>query len=179
MRSHVAFLRGINVGGKAIISMKQLAEIADRIGLASVKTYLQSGNIVFSAPDDEIDAKISDFERAIETEFGFRPAILVRSAEEMASVMAMNPFTGNGVNPSRLITVFLRSMPKTADIERLEPSRFPDVSIAVLGQEMYVLYSEGMGNSKFVPAYYEPRLGTVGTARNWNTVAKIRGLLSE
>jgi uncharacterized protein (DUF1697 family) len=179
MRSHVAFLRGINVGGKAVIPMKRLAEIVVGFGVESVITYLQSGNVVFSVANVHIDEMIPDLEATIETEFGFRPAIIVRSADDIARIINVNPFAGNGVNPSRLLTVFLRSTPGAPDIARLDPLRFPDVSFAVLGREIHILYGEGMGNSKFVPAYYERRLGTVGTARNWNTIAKVHALLND
>jgi uncharacterized protein (DUF1697 family) len=82
-------------------------------------------------------------------------------------------------NPSRLITVFFRSSPTQQAIARLDEGTFDDVRFVVRGREMYVKYGEGMGTSKFVPAFYERRLGTSGTARNWNTVLKMHAFLQD
>ena len=179
MRSHVAFLRGVNVGGNAVVPMRRLIAIAETLELASVKTLLQSGNLLFSAPDERIDEVRQRLGAGIEAEFGFRPAVIMRSRAEIERVIETMPFGGNEVDGSRLLTVFLSSAPTDAQIGQLESARFPDVSYAIIGQEMHILYGNGMGSSKFVPAYYERKLGTVGTARNWNTVTKILALLRD
>jgi uncharacterized protein (DUF1697 family) len=179
MRSHVAFLRGVNVGGKAILPMQRLAEMASACGLGSAKTLLQSGNLVFDARERNIGAIGHELEESIEAEFGFRPAIVMRSREQLAQAMASNPFLASGADPARVITVFMPAAPSDEAIAKLDPSRFPDVVFTVVGREMHILYDDGMGSSKFVPAYYERRLGTLGTARNWNTIAKVLALLDE
>lgn len=179
MRTHVAFLRGINVGGNSLLPMKRLAEMASDQGLTSVKTLLQSGNLLFDAGGRDIDGVGNGLGESIEAAFGFRPAIVIRSREQLADALASNPFATNGANPARLITVFMPSSPSTEAIAKLEPSRFPDVSFAVAGREMHILYDDGMGSSKFSPSYYERRLGVLGTARNWNTISKALALLDE
>lgn len=179
MPMQVALLRGINVGGNNRLPMKTLTEIVASLGHNRVKTHLQSGNAVFSSEERDEEALTSEVEQAVERACGFRPEVMLRTRSEIERVVEANPFSGQEFNPSRLITVFLRSQSSGEAIARLESNRFPDINFFVVGREMYVMYGDGMGQSKFGPAYYERRLGTLGTARNWNTVTKVLALLQE
>jgi len=177
MAAYAAFLRAINVGGNNLLPMKKLAEIMTALGYGGVKTLLQSGNVVFWSDEADEIVLTSVIEAAIDAACGFRPAIMIRSRAEMELVSVSNPLLTAETNPARLITVFLREEPSADGIAKIDPSSFPDETFVISGREMYVLYGDGMGNSKFVPAYYERRMGTVGTARNWNTVTKVLALL--
>ena len=178
MNAYAAFLRAINVGGHGILPMKQLVSIMNEAGYGNIKTHLQSGNVAFTSRESD-ETKLSNaIEDAIEHACLFRPSIFIRTRSELESVLASNPFFSDKTNLSRLITVFLRDAPDKASIARLDRDRFPDVQFSVAGRELYLLYDEGMGRSKFVPAYYERRLGTIGTARNWNTIVRIASLLA-
>lgn len=179
MPKFVAFLRAINVGGNNMLPMKSLVDMLSELGFADVRTHLQSGNAVFSAPTMNEVELAELIESAIERRCAFRSTVLIRTRNEFDTVVSSNPLLSQGINPSRLITVFLRDHPARDAILRLDDAAFPGVSYAVVGREMFVRYDEGMGASKFVPAYYERRLGTIGTARNWNTVLKMQTLLHD
>jgi uncharacterized protein (DUF1697 family) len=176
--AYVAFLRAINVGGNNGLPMEKLAEIMAELGHGGVKTHLQSGNVVFTSHRDDEQVLTAEIEAAIEQGAGFRPAVMLRSRSEMEAVVAANPLLSPEVNPARMLTVFLRERPPAEGIAKLEPERFPNEKFAVVGREMYVLYDDGMGNSKFTPAYYERRLNVPGTGRNWNTVTKVLALMT-
>jgi uncharacterized protein (DUF1697 family) len=175
--AYVAFLRAVNVGGNNGLPMKTLAKIMMELGHGDVKTHLQSGNVVFSSDREDERAMSTEIAAAIEAQAGFRPAIMLRSRAEIEGVIAGNPLLTPEINPARMLTVFLEEKPAAEGIARLEPERFPNEKFAVVGREMYVLYDDGMGNSKFTPAYYERRLNVLGTGRNWNTVTKVLALM--
>ncbi len=179
MPAYVAFLRAVNVGGNNLLPMKRLAEIVSALGFEDVRTHLQSGNVVFTSDDDFETHIASTIEAAIEQAVGFRPKVILRSKTEIDAVFDANPLLTPATNPSRLITVFFHDQPAPDGVAKLDHAKFPEETFVVADREMYVLYGDGMARSKFNPSYYERLLGAAGTARNWNTVAKVRALLHD
>lgn len=171
----IAFLRGVNVGGHRKIPMQTLRSICEACGFQFVKTYLQSGNAVFSAQDTRSAA--GRLEAAIEAQLGFRPEVVLRTAAELAAVVRANPFAGRAdVEPAKLQVVFLASAPARELLAKL-PGIIPGrEELVAQRRELYIHYRDGIGKSKLTPALLDRTLKTTGTARNWNTVLAVHEL---
>ena len=174
MAVFIAMLRGVNVGGHQKLNMEALRSLCTRLGLQDVQSYIQSGNLVFR--DDGADPRVlaHRLQAAIEGKFGFKPGIILRTAAELRRVVAKNPFAGRaGIEPSRLLVVFLAEKPTPeacAEVSAL-PSE-PEEHI-LNGRELYVYYPNGMARPKIPPARIEKMLQCVSTGRNWNTVNRL------
>ena len=169
----VALLRGINVGGKNKLPMKDLVGMFDRAGCVTTRHYIQSGNIVFSAPP-ALAAKIPALVgAAIAKGFGLRVPVVLRSEKELRAVVAGNPFLEDGVDPDTLHVMFLADKPSKAAVAALDPARSPPDELVVKGREIYLALPNGMGRTKLTNAWFDAKLATVSTARNWRTVLKL------
>ena len=167
--THVALLRGINVGGKAKLPMKELVAIFAAVGARNVRTYIQSGNVVFDS--DAPEPVVESVTREIASVYGYPGRIVLRSAEELRAAYQGNPFAGA---PAETLHVyFLADVPTEAALRALDPERSPGDRFAVLGREVYLQLPQGMARTKLTNAYFDGRLKTVSTARNWNTVGKL------
>lgn len=175
--THVALLRGINVGGKRIVPMKALAAIFEQAGCGAVQTYIQSGNVLFAAGADLARTLAKELPRCTGREFGFEPVVVIRSRKEMADVLKANPFARPGVNAATLHVGFLAERPTAGQVASLDPDRSPGDSFSVRGSEIYLHTPNGMARTKLTSAYLDATLGTTCTVRNWNTVTKLGALL--
>jgi uncharacterized protein (DUF1697 family) len=170
---HVALLRGINVGGKNILPMKDLAAIFTAAGCKNVTTFIQSGNVIFDGATPGLATKL---EKAIQKKFGFLTPIQFRSAAQLEKVARNNPFIKE--DESRLSVVFLADLPTPAGISALDPARSPGDRFHVSEQEIYLHTPNGMGQTKFTNAWFDSKLSTVSTARNWRTTLTLLELAS-
>jgi len=164
----VALLRGINVGGKNLLPMKALAEIFAKAGSSDVKTYIQSGNVVFRSGNPRLVAAAVGVE--IAARFGFQPPVVVRSATEMGRVIAQNPFLARGIDTAWLHVMFLADEPTREMVAGLDRARSAGDEFAVVGREIYLHLPHGAAKTKLTNAYFDSKLKTVGTQRNWRTV---------
>jgi len=174
--THLALLRGINVAGKNILPMKDLAQMFSGAGCSNVRTYIQSGNVVFdtrgSAP--KTAAAIT---AEIEKRHGYRIPMVVRTSEQLLKTIRGNPFLKAGAHEKTLYVYFLAHSPNTAAIAALDPARSAPDAFHVLGQEIYLHLPNGMGRSKLTNAYFDSKLSTTCTARNWATVLKLAEMM--
>ena len=174
---YVAFLRGINVGGKNKLSMADLAGIFAAAGCTDVRTYIQSGNVVFSA-GARVAGRVADVvARGITEKFGYRVPVVMRSAAELRRAAKCNPFLKSGVDEKSLHVAFLAQSPSKALVAALDPERSPGDSFAVRGREVYLHLPNGVARTKLTNAYLDATLGTVSTVRNWRTVLKLVGMV--
>ena len=174
---HVALLRGINVGGKNKLAMKDLAALFVDAGCSDVATYIQSGNVVFSA-DVALSSRISVvIAKAIASRFKLSVPVVMRTADELRDVARRNPFLRSGAEPSALHVAFLADEPTPAQIASLDPQRSLPDEFKVLGREIYLHCPNGVARSKLTNAWFDTKLATVSTARNWNTVTKLLELV--
>jgi uncharacterized protein (DUF1697 family) len=172
---HVALLRGVNVGGNRKLPMKDLATLFEQAGCTSVRTFIQSGNVVFAARAalaKKVPALLAD---AIEARFGFRVPIALRTGEELASLIQANPFLP-AADPKTLHVGFLVDTPARALVDKLDPRYAPPDEFRVIGRDIYLCYPQGLGKSKLTNAYFDSRLGIISTVRNWNTVNELARL---
>jgi uncharacterized protein (DUF1697 family) len=173
---YVALLRGINVGGKNKVPMAELRELFGTLGHEDVVSYIQSGNVVFTSTVKPAQAA-SDLAAAIVKEFGLRVPVIVRTRAELAKVITGNPYLKRGADASKLHVTFLADRPSAAAIKQLDPDRSRPDEFTVQGREIFMFMPNGMGRTKLTIDYFEKRLGTQGTARNWNTVNKLLDLM--
>ncbi len=176
----IAMLRAVNVAGHQKISMEALKSLCVSMGLRDVRTYIQSGNIVFRE-QREGPAKLAlRLEEKIEAEFGFRPAVIVRTAPEMRRVIAANPFAGrDGIEPNRLLVVFMDKVPTEKAREQALALDCDPEEMHIVGRELYIYYPNGMARPKIPVARLERILGASATGRNWNTVNKLMAMTEE
>lgn len=173
---HVALLRGVNVGGRNKLSMKTLATFFVDAGCVDVQTYIQSGNVVFAA-DEALAARVPALVSArIESELGFAAPLVVRSAAAFDAVLAGNPYLAEGADEDALHVLFLAAAPSPAQLASLDPQRSPPDRFAVRGGEIYMWLPNGVARTKLTNAYFDARLDTVCTGRNWRTVRALRDL---
>ncbi len=170
----VAMLRGVNVGGYQKLSMAALRTLCTSLGLQDVQSYIQSGNLVFRE-DGEDPAKLAlRLEKAVEAGFGFRPAVIVRTASELRKVIAKNPFAGRaGIEPNRLLVVFMDRTPTKQARDQLLGLPCEPEELRINGREVYIYYPQGMAHPKVPLVKIEKTLQCASTGRNWNTVNKL------
>jgi len=168
--THVAFFRGINVGGKHSLPMQQVVRLFNAAGCENVRTYIQSGNVVFDAASATVRALPRVIPAAVAERFRFDTPLIVRTARELGAVAKENPFLRRGLDASRAHVAFLASAPSAAQISSLDPERSPGDAFVVRGREVYLQLPNGVGRSKLTNAYLDSTLGTVSTMRNWRTV---------
>ena len=170
---YVALLRGINLGSKNKLPMKELAEFFAEAGCGNVVTYVQSGNIVFSATT-RLAAQLPELIiTEIGNHFGHRPPIILRTAKQLADVISNNPFLQVGASEETLHVLFLADSPGAREIANLDPNRSPPDTFTVSGQEIYLRLPNGVAKSKLTNDYFDGMLRTISTGRNWRTVKKL------
>jgi len=175
---YLALLRGINVGGKNMLQMKDLAAMFVAAGCSDVATYIQSGNVVFRANEKVASGLSGMISQEIEKQFGIRVPVVLRSAEEMGGVVRGNPFLKMGVAEDLLHLCFLADSPAAEDIARLDVARSAPDAFEMAGSEIYLMLPNGMARTKLTNAYFDSKLKTVSTARNWRTTLNLAQMLA-
>jgi uncharacterized protein (DUF1697 family) len=170
MRS-VALLRGVNVGGARTLPMAALEHAFKSAGARTATTVLQSGNVVFEADDSEAVSIATA--KAIEAQFGFHPAIIVRSASAWRAMVEANPFITAGLPATELHVACLASAPHAADAARLRPESFLPDAFVLTGSDIYLRLPNGVAKANLSNARLDRALATVSTLRNWRTVLKL------
>ncbi|MDC6355366.1 MULTISPECIES: DUF1697 domain-containing protein [unclassified Robiginitalea] len=173
MKTWVVLLRGINVGGKHIVPMKELREALEADGFAAVRTYIQSGNLVFNFPGPP-ETRIGE---QIEKNFGFSPWVLALSPEELRQAAAANPFRDDAGKTVHFF--FLDREPESVNRDLAEELRANSEQWALTGRVAYLRAPDGIGRSKLASKMDRVFPGTQITARNRNTVEKLLGMLPE
>jgi uncharacterized protein (DUF1697 family) len=179
MTTYVSLLRAVNVGGRTI-PMDALRDVYKAQGFDDVRSYIQSGNLVFRSGLRGEGAVTKSIEGAIKKAFGIDVRAIVRTQAEMAKIAREHPLSalvdGRG---NALYVMFLTAKPTAAKTKTIDAARFaPDV-FNVVGREIFACYPNGYGNSKLALPLFERALGIQGTARNWNTVTKLAAMANE
>jgi uncharacterized protein (DUF1697 family) len=174
----LSLFRGINVGGHHIIKMNELKKLYEMLGLKDVQTYIQSGNVVFSSDDSDVTHVQQQLMESVAQTFGFPVEIIVRTATELQDIIAKNPFQGQQDKETQWIVVmFLAAAPGNAAQENLLKTYVGPEEIFFSGKEVYIYYTNGIGRSKLSNTFIEKKLKIVGTARNWNTILQLQGMV--
>jgi uncharacterized protein (DUF1697 family) len=177
MSTHIGLLRAINLGSHNKVSMAALRELLNTLGLKDAQTLLQSGNIVFSGgtrSNSQLEQMLQD---ATRKHLGVDTPYFVRTAKEWQAIIAANPFPKEAKqDPGRTVLMCLREPPPPAAVKALQDAIKGDEVVRAKGAQAYFLYPDGIGRSKLTITLIEKKLGTTGTARNWNTVLKLSAL---
>lgn len=174
----LALLRGINVSGKHRLPMADLVRLVESIGGSNVRTYIQSGNVVFEQSQRALPKFPQHLEDVIQAEFGFRPQVFVMSQTELQSVVADNPFPQAEPAPQTLHLFLLSTIPKTLDTGRIEDLLSTTEQYVWRGRYFYFYAPDGIGRSKFV-GKIDAVLGCPTAGRNWRTITQLMQMMSD
>ena len=177
MKSWVALLRGVNVGGRNRLPMKDLSRIFTSAGCEAVKTYIQSGNVVFKADINSERQFVDVIRDAIETEFGFSPETHLLSADALERAIESNPYPLAESEPTSLHLFFLKRSPQSARVTITNDLLSESETFEVVDRCLYLHAPDGIARSKFAKSI-DKTLNVNSTARNWRTVSKLAELVS-
>ena len=173
----IALLRAVNVGGRKL-PMAELRALCGELGWGDVETYIQSGNVVFSAPG-EAEAHEDRLEKGIEDRFGMDVPVMVRTASRWAALVAANPFPDVArEEPNRLQLLVSKQAPKDDAAEKLMDRARAGEIVKAAGGALWFHFPEGVGKSKLTPAIIDKAVGSPSTSRNWRTVLKLQEMLT-
>jgi uncharacterized protein (DUF1697 family) len=177
MNTYISMLRGINVSGQKIIRMEELASLYESLGFKNVRTYVQSGNVLFDSPITEgsrLSGLIAD---KIKKAFGFFVVVVLRTRDELQAVVQNNPFLKErGIDPARLHVTFLLEAPDQEALSRLQAVKDRTDRIKAGSREVYLHCPQGYGRTKYSNHFIERTLKVSATTRNWNTVLALLGM---
>jgi uncharacterized protein (DUF1697 family) len=170
----ISLLRGVNVGGHNKIKMDALRMICESLDLRDAQTYVQSGNVVFRAKQQELVRLQKKIQEAIAGKCGFRPEVVLRSLPEWKAAVSANPFARRpGIDPARLLVMFLAGRPSPAAAKALLQLRPSNEELKLIGSELFIYYPRGLARPEVPWTSLEKILQVSATGRNWNTVEKL------
>lgn len=172
MQTYIALFRGINVGGKNSLPMKELVSVLEALGAQNVRTYIQSGNAVLQHKDKDPSRLGGKIAAEIRRRRGFEPTILLLGSRDLEQAMTGNPFPEAEAEPKTLHVGFLAARPVNADLPALEGLKKASERFLLRKTFFYLHAPEGVGRSKLA-ASAEKLLGVPMTDRNWRTVCKL------
>jgi len=191
MASHVALLRGINVGGRNKVPMADLREVVTSLGHTDVSTYIQSGNVLFSTADTDTAKLAAALESAIEDRFGIWSSVVVLSRDELAGVLAANPYPDEP-NPRLVHVVFLNAPPASDLLTRISAAgdavaaKGSRDTVQAAGRALFLHTPDGFGTSELAQNVFKiiappknKKPGLAATARNWATATKLLSLCEQ
>lgn len=176
--TYVALLRGINVGGTNRLPMGDLARMFEDAGGQAVRTYIQSGNVIFVSTPSESQRIREMVTATVRDTMGTPIPIILRSIQELTHVVAENPFLSESQDLRTLHVGFLADPPPAGMVSCLDPNRSPPDAFAVRGNEIYLHLPNGMARTRITTAYLERTLATQATFRNWRTVLSLLRIAS-
>jgi uncharacterized protein (DUF1697 family) len=170
----ISMLRGVNLARHQRMKMEALRAVYESLGLRNPQTYVQSGNVIFSASEKNHVRLAARIEQAIEKAFGFRPAVILRTVAELRDAIARNPFADRrGMEPNKLLVTFLGEDPGEEAREKVRAIDAAPEELHIDGRELYIYFTNGMARPKLPLARIERILAVPGTGRNWNSVTKM------
>src|SRR5262245_42890022 len=175
MTVYVSMLRAVNVSGSSL-KMEPLREAFEAIGLADVRTLLQSGNVLFRSGLTDRARLVKRITQEIERRFDLHVEVILRTLAEVASIVDRGPVLSPRADKSKLLVMFLASVPDAAAqaaLKKWHKDKELKEMLELRGPEIYLYYPDGVGRSKLTSGVIENKLDTAGTARNWNTLIKL------
>jgi uncharacterized protein (DUF1697 family) len=170
----ISMLRAVNVGGHNKIKMEALRALYVSLKFEDVATFIQSGNVVFRTKERDLEKIGKRLGDGIEKSFGFRPEVILRTAEEMRGVVARNPFAARtDVEPGKLLVWFLTGMPDAEARKKVLTVKVEQEALRIDARELYIYFPDGQGRSKLSLPAVDRALKVLGTGRNWNSVTKL------
>ena len=180
MPIYISMLRGINVGGHKQVPMSELRAMFEALGFEQVRTYIQSGNVIFEAAKSNPSDLSARIEKKILSQFGFPVSVITRTPEEMRKNIEGNPFAKESrTEPAKVYIAFVSQAPTADAVKKVGALATASEQLRHSGREVYLYYSDGMGRAKLTHNVLEKVLAVTATARNWNTVNKLYDMAME
>ena len=176
MKPYVALFRGINVGGNNILRMKDLIALLETLDAYAVKTYIQSGNVVFQHQEDDAARLSGRISAAVKASHGFEPRVLLLDAATFSRAVVANPYPQAESEPKTVHLYFLASRPRNPNLQLLNSLKKDSEQFELTDKVFYLHAPDGIGRSKLAERV-ERALGVAATARNWRTVSRIKAMI--
>ncbi|WP_424002926.1 DUF1697 domain-containing protein [Maribacter sp. IgM3_T14_3] len=174
MKTYIAFLRGINVSGKHKIPMAELRELCDSISLKEVKTYIQSGNIVFKSELQNTSELESLISKAILKSFGFEVPVIVKTTSQLRDILNDNPFESEDeIIRKQVYFVLLNDLPKISELTKFKVESYENEEFSISDSCIYLKCKVGYGKAKLNNNLIERKLKVLATTRNYRTMHKL------
>ncbi len=178
METYVSILRGINVSGQKKVNMKELKALYEELGFTQVRTYIQSGNVVFESSPAKPQDLAKQIEEKIADKYKFDVPIIIRDAEEWENTRKANPFLAKDNSQlDKLHVTFLSEEPTQAHLDKVATYRYEPDEFIIVGKDVYVYCPNGYGNTKLNNTFFENKLKVTATTRNWKTVNELANLI--
>jgi uncharacterized protein (DUF1697 family) len=167
------------MAGHNLIKMTELAKLFIDLGFGDAKTYIQSGNVIFSYEGDKSSSSLSDeLEKAILNKFHLPISVMTRKKEDLINLAAFNPYlTEPDFDPSKMAVIFLHETPLDFQIQKVSEVNFPPDKFIITGDEIFIYCPNGFGRTKLYTGFFEKKMNVKGTARNWKTITTILNLI--
>jgi uncharacterized protein (DUF1697 family) len=180
MQTYLSLLRAVNVLGKNLVKMPELVRILEKSGFNNVRTYIQSGNIIFSSGEKSCDILAGIIRETITKHWGFTVQVLVLTPHEMSEIVSNNPFAARkGIDHSRMHVTILDRVPDRDRTEKLLAYDYPPDEIIISGRAAYLHCPEGYGRTKYNTTFIEKKLELQATSRNWNSCLRLLELCQD
>jgi uncharacterized protein (DUF1697 family) len=180
VQTWIAMLRGINVSGQKKVPMKDLKAMFEALGFPNVRTYIQSGNVLFQAEDAEPSGLGSTIEKKIAETFGFEVPVILRKPDDLATAIRSNPFKKElETEQEKMYVIFLGEQPDHERALKLKEVHYEPEQFVLSDKEIYLYMPAGYGNAKLNNNFFENRLKVKATTRNWRTVNELLRLSRE
>jgi uncharacterized protein (DUF1697 family) len=177
--TYIALLRGINVGQKTI-KMEHLKALLESMDLRNVRTYIQSGNVVFDSESDNEGELAAKLEKKLQETYSFQVPVIMRTLHEMEEIIRNTPYRSGDLKESESVYVtFLSDIPSKAAIDNAKSAPSGNDEFVVQGREAYILIRDSYGTTKLSNAFLEKKLKVNATTRNWATVNKLADMARE
>ena len=173
MTVFISMLRAVNVGGTSVIKMEPLRAAYEALGFEDVRSLLQSGNVLFRSGAKDSRQLARRIKQELERKFGLDIEVVIRTLPELESIFERSPVLSPRADLAKLLVMFLTGVPDAQGQARLVKGHKGPEMLEIRGPEVYLYYPDGVGRSKLTTAVLERHLGTMGTARNWNTLTKL------
>ncbi|GAA3636173.1 DUF1697 domain-containing protein [Flavivirga jejuensis] len=177
MKTYIALLRGINVSGQKKVPMAELRELLTNSGLENVQTYIQSGNVIFKSPEKDVQKLELKIHEAINTHFGFEVPILVKTPEDLQQIFDNCPFPEEEKMSSYFTLLY--AIPDTNLIKEASKISYPNEVFVITDACIYFYSFTGYGKAKYNNNFFERKLKTTATARNYKTMVKLLSLSAD
>jgi len=175
-QTYISLLRGINVGGHNKILMKDLTEMFIKTGFEGVKTYIQSGNIIFKYDSKETSELEQTIHEAISKTFQLDVPVIIRTSEQFEALANQNPFMNNDPDPKSLHLALLQREPEKRLVDALSTYQIGNDQFKLIGQDIYLFCPDGFGKTKLSNTFWDQKLKTISTIRNWKTIQELNAL---
>ncbi|MBF9251987.1 DUF1697 domain-containing protein [Pontibacter sp. 172403-2] len=181
METFISILRGINVSGQKKILMADLKALFENLGFENVSTYIQSGNVVFTAPEGSNGKELAGkIEAAIAEKYNFHVPVIIRTAAEMENILAVNPFLKDmSIDQEKLHVTFLNEIPEQEKLESIKGFHSPPDQFVIIGREVFLHCPDKYGETKLSNKFFENKLKVAATTRNWKTVARLANMAAD